>query len=126
METKTLLLAAQQATAVLVVVHGLAVVDKPSAAAERAPPALPQGALGRISPAKLGDTQEVRNVLFSRDGAVLVAVCQDGFIRVFEVATGKQLYQLSQADRYWACWSVSFSPHAKLVAAGGADSVCFW
>ncbi len=68
----------------------------------------------------------VYNMAFSPDGRLLAAACGDhwyhveapGCVKVWEVATGKELHSFQGFGVFFA---VAFSPDGKLLAAGGAD-----
>jgi len=57
-------------------------------------------------------------VAFFKDGKYVVSGGQDHSVRVWEVATGKEMFRGYQADSVYA---VAFSPVAPLLASGGMD-----
>src|SRR5439155_7056577 len=60
-------------------------------------------------------------VTFSPDGRQVASASGDRTIKVWEVATGRRIYTLSEpaAEQY----SVAFSPVGKRLAAAGADKI---
>jgi len=70
----------------------------------------------------------VYNVAFSPDGRMLAAACGDhwyrvetpGCVKVWELATGKELHSFQGFAIFFA---VAFSPDGKRLAAGGADKL---
>lgn len=67
-----------------------------------------------------GHTMPVRSVAFSPDGASVASGSDDGFVKLWEPATGRELLSLRHPD--WV-WSVAFSPDGQRLATGGADKV---
>ena len=61
-----------------------------------------------------GHTASVRRVVFGPDGALLASAGGDGTVRVWEVATGKQVRAIS-GDYGWI-YCVSYSPDGKLLS----------
>jgi WD40 repeat protein len=59
----------------------------------------------------------VGSLAFSRDGKTLATGGNDGVIRFWEVATGKELHKLE--GHTGSVHSLSFSPDGKLLASGG-------
>src|SRR5262249_41967543 len=71
---------------------------------------------GRTFP---GHTGPVNAVAVSPDGKLAASTGGDTTVRVWDVARGKQLFQLDAAS---SGWSVVFSADGKLIAFPGADS----
>jgi WD40 repeat protein len=97
---------------VLLVAGGLGSADKPGA-----PTALPAGCVARL-PAG-GEGEPVFSIAYSPDGKVLASAGYEPVVRLWAVATGKELRQLrghTGAVR-WA----AFSPDGNLVATLGSD-----
>jgi WD40 repeat protein len=67
----------------------------------------------------------VFDVEFSRDGELLASAGADKFVRVFDVATGKQVHKLEGHTNY--ALGVSWRHDGKRIASCGADnSVMIW
>jgi WD40 repeat protein len=67
-----------------------------------------------------GHDRDVNDVAFSRDGSMLATTGDDGAVRVWDTATGKQLRTL-QGPRDAVVWGPSFSPDGSLLAASWQD-----
>ena len=65
-----------------------------------------------------GHSKSVRSVSWSPDGTKLASGSDDKTVRIWEVATGKELSQLNVDAGTWGVRSVSFSPKGDMVAAG--------
>ena len=71
-----------------------------------------------------GHTSFVRSVAFSPDGRLLASASKDQTIKLWETASGRQLFTLTQPDEVWA---VAFSPDGSLLASGSKDqTVRLW
>jgi WD40 repeat protein len=78
-----------------------------------------------------GHAGAVRSVTFSPDGKRVASGATDGTVRLWDLATGKEVRQWNVSkDRPAApaahagqIWSVAFSPDGKRVVAGGGDHV---
>jgi len=83
--------------------------------------ALPPGAITRLGEVRYQGVGRVFSVAFAPDGKTLLAGAWDGSIRLWDVATGKELRQFS-GHRGWV-WSVVFSPDGRTFASGGKDKI---
>jgi WD40 repeat protein len=116
---------------------------------------LPEGATMRLGTLRWRHTTPIQHVAYSPDGKEVITVCQDGAIRVWEAATGKQIRKfgklqpnagmypafgaMEQLQRRGAAValdraympagmaSVAVSRDAKSLAVGGHDgSITIW
>jgi len=68
-----------------------------------------------------GHTDSINDIAFSPDGTKLASGSYDKSVRIWDVATGEELfYSLDHADDVT---QVDFSPDGSLLASGGADGV---
>jgi hypothetical protein len=82
---------------------------------------LPPGASARLGEVRYRNVGRVFSVAFSPDGKTLAAGAWDGSIRLWDVATGKELRQYT-GHSGWVR-SVVFSPVGKILASGGKDKI---
>jgi WD40 repeat protein len=66
-----------------------------------------------------GHTSFVKSIAFSPDGKILASASKDQTVKLWETASGRQLFTLTQPDEVWA---VAFSPDGKTLATGGRDN----
>lgn len=86
---------------------------------------LPAGAVSRFGTSRFLNYGRVFSLSFSPDGKTLAAGSWDGAVRLWEVASGKELAQLSKQQG--PVRSVAFSPDGKLLAYGGEGSqIVLW
>src|SRR5262249_9149163 len=72
-----------------------------------------------------GPGKGVTAVAFAPDGKALVAGATDGTVRLWDVATGKEVRQLRGHEG--AVFAVAFAPGGKAVGSGGQDgTVRLW
>ena len=72
-----------------------------------------------------GPTGAVRSISFSRDGRLMASGSDDGTVKLWQVAGGRELRTLKGHAR--AVWSVSFSPDGRTLVSGGDDgAVKLW
>jgi WD40 repeat protein len=90
--------------------------EEPAAQAD----ALPAGAVSRLGTSRFLNFGRVFSVAFSPDGKTLAAGSWDGTVRLWEVATGKELHLFH--DQKTPVRAVAFSPDGKTLACGGEGS----
>ena len=66
-----------------------------------------------------GHTRKVYSVAFSPDGKTLASGCDDHTIKLWDVATGKNIATLSGHTN--GVRSVAYSPDGKTLASGSSD-----
>ncbi|BBM86344.1 hypothetical protein UABAM_04730 [Candidatus Uabimicrobium amorphum] len=72
-----------------------------------------------------GDTSEVNSVAFSPDGKTLASGSDDKTVRLWDVATGKEIHKIT--GHTYSVNSVTFSPDGKTLASGSRDkTVRLW
>jgi dipeptidyl aminopeptidase/acylaminoacyl peptidase len=90
-------------------------------AAEEPKPALPAGAAAQLGSARFENLGLAFAVAFAPDGKALAAGAWDGSVRVWEVATGKELCRCEEHEGWVK--AVAFSPDGKILATAGKDRV---
>jgi WD40 repeat protein len=66
-----------------------------------------------------GHTSFVSSIAFSPDGKLLASASKDQTVKLWEAASGRQLFTLTQPDEVLA---VAFSPDGKTLATGSRDN----
>jgi WD40 repeat protein len=88
--------------------------------------AMPDGAIARmgtVRPAKEGE--RVGSVVFAPDGKTLATGGEDGTVRLWEVATSREVRRYGEHPR--AVGAILFSPDGKTLASGSHDgTIAFW
>jgi WD40 domain-containing protein len=86
---------------------------------------LPTGAVARFGESRFLNVGRVFSIEFSGDGKTLVAGSWDGTVRLYAVATGKELRQFE--NQLAPIRSVAISPDGKVVACGSESSnIVLW
>ena len=82
---------------------------------------LPPGAIARLGEVRYRGVGRVFSIAFAPDGKTLLAGAWDGSIRLWDVATGKEIRRFT-GHRGWVR-TVAFSPNGKTFASGGKDAI---
>jgi RNA polymerase sigma factor (sigma-70 family) len=87
---------------------------------------LPAGAVARLGTARFRNGLQSWSVVFSPDGKTVATASHDMTIRLWDVASGKELRQFR--GHHGAVLTVAFSPDGKLLASGsqGDPMVRLW
>ncbi len=67
---------------------------------------------------------EVRLVAFNLDGKRLASGSDDGTVKMWEAATGNELFAWAADDL--AVWGLAFNPNGEILAIGGNSLVTIW
>jgi RNA polymerase sigma factor (sigma-70 family) len=90
---------------------------------------LPPGVLVRLGTNRGRHGHNLSSLDFSKDGKWLATRAQDGVVRVWEAATGRELHALrgKPGTPGVGLWCFAFAPNGRTMATGGADGmVRFW
>jgi WD40 repeat protein len=84
---------------------------------------LPDGALARVGTRRLHHSGAVTNVVFAPDGKSLASSGNDGLVRLWETATGKEIgrFEAYTGDSLGYAHALAFSPDGKTLLGGGGD-----
>ncbi|HEY7330694.1 MAG TPA: sigma-70 family RNA polymerase sigma factor [Gemmataceae bacterium] len=85
---------------------------------------LPPGAIARIGTVRFREGTEMIALSASPDGKMLASTGGGSMIRLWDAATGKQLFLLN--TRLGGVGSLAFSPDGKWLAGGGAGAIHVW
>jgi len=80
---------------------------------------LPPGAMARLGTVRFRHEGSVQSVVLSPDGKTLASASEDGTVRLWAVATGKQVRQLT--GHKGGVLSVTYAPDGNTLASGGLD-----
>src|SRR2546427_496545 len=113
----------------LLLVGWLTLTDTPLARCEPPPQPrldsygdpLPKGALARAGTVRFRHDNSITSLAFAPNGKTVASAGGDETIRLWEVATGKDLGQFQGSEK--GNMSVAFSPDGKTLASGGVDEI---
>lgn len=66
----------------------------------------------------------INGLAFSPDNKHLAAACSDGFVRVFEVETGKRVAEAKEHTK--EVFSLAYSPDGSKLLTVGMDAIKVW
>ena len=72
---------------------------------------------------KTAGTDRIYGVAFSPDGKRFATAGDDGFVRLWDAATGKEVSTLNPQQKPRDMHGVAFSPDGKLLASGAAQGI---
>jgi WD40 repeat protein len=78
---------------------------------------------------KYGKYNHILYLDFSPDGNLLASGTEDGFVRIWDVKTGRLIHELAhpyKEEYQKGVFSLAFSPNSGLLASAGAEYVVIW
>jgi WD40 repeat protein len=85
---------------------------------------LPDGAITRMGTLRLRHPDIIHDLDFSPDGRTLASAGDEGVVRIWDVATGKQILKLP--GHQGGAHAAAFSPDGKTLASGDHGTVRLW
>jgi WD40 repeat protein len=86
---------------------------------------LPKGAITRIGTTRLGNQGQVVGLAFSPDGKQVASENGAGIVRLWDIATGKEVRAMKPPVPGWG--PLAFAPDGKtLASSAGGKLVCVW
>jgi WD40 repeat protein len=100
--------------ACLALTHNAAWGDEPRLDLHGDP--LPEGAVARLGSSRLRHDDWIRNLVFLPNGKSLMAATNEPFVRIWDVASGREVRQIGKTDS--SLMSAALSPDGRTIAAG--------
>lgn len=104
--------------------------EGPGPARDRFGDPLPPGALARMGTVRFRHGDSISSLALSPDDRILVTAGRDHTVRLWDVATGREVRRFSghEDQGYNDSPSAAFSPDGKIVAVGlgSSEPICLW